>query len=58
MHFSKATPIMGFSLRVGYSQFVAPRDPHQLWQRTARTIAQEVFAKHARIYFLEEKKSC
>jgi hypothetical protein len=35
MHFSKAKPVVGFSLRVGYSQFVAPRDPRQLWQRTA-----------------------
>jgi hypothetical protein len=58
MHFSKAKPVVDFSLRVGYSQFVAPRDPRQLWQRTARTIAQDVFAKHAKFYFLEEKKSC
>jgi hypothetical protein len=34
-HLGKATPVVGFSLRVGYSQFVAPRNPRQLWQRTA-----------------------
>jgi len=51
-HLGKTKPVVGFSLRVGYSQFVAPRNPRQLWQRTARTIAQDVFAKHAEIYFL------
>jgi serine/threonine protein kinase len=34
-HLGKAKPVVGFSLRVGYSQFVAPRNARQLWQRTA-----------------------
>jgi hypothetical protein len=55
-HLGKAKPVVGFSLRVGYSQFVAPRDPRQLWQRTARTIVQDVFAKHAKVYFFGRER--